>query len=155
MATKYDYVIDKWNELVMEVYEEWRDDCIDDDANCPDEDDEEYEDYVEYHYSYDEFIDTTIENKALFDITRFGIRHPCSETPARNAMVVLNDGETWTSLDGTKVVLLKDGFDYDSIDVAKCIYDKVPIYADGTCNADYIVEELSIPQLVEFYLANR
>jgi hypothetical protein len=154
MAIGYSNVMNRWNELVMDIYEEWRDDCIENDAGCPSIDSDSYEDYVEVNYCYEVFTDSAIENKALFDITTSGI-NPCINVPIREAMVVLNDRETWTSLKDTKVILLKDGFEYDSVDVAKCIYDKEPIFADGTCNADYIIEELSIPHLVEFYLANR
>jgi len=154
MSNVQDRINDAWNDLVFQTYEEWKEDAMDSDVHFQSLlDENEIEDYTEEHFSYDTFLES-MENKALFNITTSGI-NPCINVPIREAMVVLNDRETWTSLKDTKVILLKDGFEYDSVDVAKCIYDKEPIFADGTCNADYIIEELSIPHLVEFYLANR
>ncbi len=71
------------------------------------------------------------------------------------AITVLNDGETWTDLKDTKVVLLSNDFEYDMIYEANDLYDESLVLVDGTNVGDFIIEEISIPQLVEFYLANR
>ena len=71
------------------------------------------------------------------------------------AITVLNDGETWTDLKDTKVVLLSNDFEYDMIYEADDLYDESLVLVDGIAVGDFIIEEISIPQLVEFYLANR
>lgn len=71
------------------------------------------------------------------------------------AITVLNDGETWTDLKDTKVVLLSNDFEYDMIYEADDLYDESLVLVDGTTVGDFIIEEISIPQLVEFYLVNR
>ncbi len=71
------------------------------------------------------------------------------------AITVLNDGETWTDLKDTKVVLLSNDFEYDMIYEADDLYDESLVLIDGTPVGDFIIEEISIPQLVEFYLSNR
>ncbi len=71
------------------------------------------------------------------------------------AITVLNDGETWTDLKDTKVVLLSNDFEYDMIYEADDLYDESLVLIDGTSVSDFIIEEISIPQLVEFYLSNR
>lgn len=71
------------------------------------------------------------------------------------AIVVLNDMETWTNLEGTKIVLLSNDFEYEMISDANDLYDETLVFVDGKTVRDCIVEELNIPQLVEFYLTNR
>ena len=71
------------------------------------------------------------------------------------AITVLNDGETWTDLKDTKVVLLSNDFEYDMIYEADDLYDESLVLVDGTTVGDFIIEEISIPQLVEFYISNR
>jgi hypothetical protein len=71
------------------------------------------------------------------------------------AIVVLNDMETWTNLEGTKIVLLSNDFEYEMISDANDLYDETLVFDDGKTVRDCIVEELNISQLVEFYLTNR
>ena len=71
------------------------------------------------------------------------------------AITVLADGETWTDLRNTKVILLSKDFEYGMIDDAEDLYDESPLFSDGKPIISLIVEELNIQKLVEFYLTNR
>ena len=70
MTIGYEGVIDMWNEMVLEIYESWRDWQIANDVNCPDPFDPKYHNYKEENYSYEIFCETSEENKALIYITR-------------------------------------------------------------------------------------
>lgn len=71
------------------------------------------------------------------------------------AITVLNDGDTWSDLMDTKVILLSKDFEYGMIDDADDLYDDYFELFDGAPISSLIVEELNIQKLVEFYLTNR
>jgi hypothetical protein len=82
--------------------------------------------------------------------------NPTNQTLSNlKAITVLGDGETWTSLRNTKVILMSKDFEYEMICDANDLYDESLLFSDGTHISSLIVEELSIQSMVEFYLANR
>lgn len=149
-----------WNELVMTVYEDWKDNTMKNDVRLQslyknDTSNEKLiNDYIEDNYGYETFLDSE-ENQCLFDITKSALCKSIEDTFSSNAITVLNDNETWTGINDTKVVLLSGAFEYGMIDDANDLYDESFVFEDGTTVKDCIVEELSIPQLVNFYLLNR
>ncbi len=80
MKTTQDRINDLWNNLVLDVYEEWKSSQMENDDFLKWLDDSELDEdlinqltdvYVEYCYDYEIFLDSE-ENKALFAITQSG-----------------------------------------------------------------------------------
>jgi hypothetical protein len=70
-----DWVLDMWNDLVMDVYDIWKERQIENDPNLPSDYEkcDDYDDYLEENYSYEVFCEESEENKALSYITRRGL----------------------------------------------------------------------------------
>lgn len=68
----YQNVLDRWNEFIFEIFNDWQDRMIDSDSKCPPRNSPKFISYVEKYYNYEVFCDESDENQALIDITCSG-----------------------------------------------------------------------------------
>lgn len=72
----------------------------------------------------------------------------------RNAIVILNDLETWSGIQDTKIAVLDPHFKMEGLKVSD-FDDDGPMLADGSLPKDHIEEVICINYLLDFYLNNR
>ena len=72
----------------------------------------------------------------------------------QNAIVILNDLESWSSILDTKIAVLDPKFKMDGLEVSD-FFENGPMLADGTMPKDHIEEVICINCLLDFYLKNR
>ena len=71
-----------------------------------------------------------------------------------NAIVILNDRETWSGILDTKIAVLDQHFDMDGLELSDFNRDG-PTLLDGSLPRDHIEEVICINCLLDFYLKNR
>lgn len=69
-SDEFEEVLNRWNELIQDVFNDWQTRMIDNDTSCPPRNNPNFEDYVEDHYGYEMFCDISDANKAIVYITQ-------------------------------------------------------------------------------------
>lgn len=71
-----------------------------------------------------------------------------------NAIVILDDHETWGDILDTKIALLDPHFMMNGLDITDLFGEEITL-ADGSLPKDHIEEVICINCLLDFYLKNR
>ncbi len=146
-------VSEKWNKFTNEIYNEWRELQLENASRTKGEKSQELlEKNTDDRYSYRAFI-ASETNSELVSLAKAGIFSVASDRKSKS-VVVLDDGETWSSVNESKIIVMNDNVDYTGIGDLQELFEVIEIESENYSNRKSSFIELDLKEVLDFYLSN-